>query len=110
MSKTSYLLKSAAVLFSVALVSAYIYERSRSDLVPYDGGAPVASKPLLPGPKAGLIRVDPQPRLETEWKTGLTKKGASDKGAVLIPSTKSAVIFSINQIPARGTQAAGPQP
>ena len=74
MSKTSYLLKSAAVLFSVVLVSAYIYERSRSDLVPFDGGAPVASKQFLPGPKAGWVRVDPQPKLETDWKTGLTKK------------------------------------
>ena len=110
MSKRSYFLKSAAVLFSVALVSAYIYERSRSDLVPYDGGAPVASKQLLAGPKAGWVRVDPPPRLETDWKTGLSKKKAGDKGAVLIPSTKSAVIFSINQIPAGGTQAAGSQP
>jgi hypothetical protein len=107
MSKTSYLLKSAAVLFSVALVSAYIYDRSRSDLVPYDGGAPVASKQLLSGPKAGWVRVDPQPRRETEWKTGLTKKQAGDKSAVLIPSTKSAVIFSINQIPAGGAETAG---
>jgi hypothetical protein len=59
MSKTSYLLKSAAVLFSVALVSGYIYARSRSDLVPYQGdtGTPDAKVQLLPGPKSAATQV-----------------------------------------------------
>ncbi len=78
--------------------------------MPYDGGVPVASKQLLSGPKAGWVRVDPQPRQESEWKTGLSKKQAGDKIAMLIPSTKSAVIFSINQIPAGAAAGAEPQP
>jgi hypothetical protein len=113
MSPRSYLLKSAAVLFSVALVSAYIYERSRSDLVPYSGdaGAPAAGQKFMPGPKSAAVWAQaPNSERSRADAQGHSKKGAGDRGAVLIPSTKSAVIFSLNEIRAAGADGAAPRP
>jgi hypothetical protein len=112
MSTRSYVLKSVAVLFSVALVSGYIYQRSRSDLVPYqgDGGAPDARAQLLPGSKSAATAVLYEAKEENGSAKAHSGKWAGDKSAMLIPSTKSAVIFSINQIPAGAAAGAGQRP
>jgi hypothetical protein len=98
MSPRSYFLKSAAVLFSVVLVGAYIYERSGGQLAPpsRESRPPDAPAQLLPGSKsaATIALYD----TEKGMAKGHPAKGTADKSAVLIPSTKSAVIFQVNPI------------
>jgi hypothetical protein len=100
MSARTYFLKSAAVRFSVALVGAYIYERSGGELAPPspESGPPDAPAEFLPGSKAPAWVVLKQARRESAAAKGPSKKGAGDKSAMLIPSTKSAVIFQVNPI------------
>jgi hypothetical protein len=114
MSQRSYLFKSAAVISSVLLVSAYIYLRTDGEFVtafPHSE-VPVGRAKFMLGPKSSAVFADRA--LEREGSHGATKgtpnKSTRDLSPMLIPSTKSAVIFSLGEARSADTGATAQRP